>query len=162
MMCTNLANSCKLQLAACSNFKKNSVLSHDAVRIAFKLSTCGQSLYLWTLVYWWVLLHQLVLIQVVLLLVSPSYTPLGRDLDSTFHYSHMLHCDMMEQALVADTGRLYLSSLQYWCMLPQLLHLPEWEDLHSQHSWLENKKKYWMILHVETSQIHLCLNLQHV
>ena len=115
-----------------------------------KLSTSRQSLYLWTLV---ALLYQLVLIQLVyqLLLVSPSCTPLGRDLDSTSHHSHMLHCDMMEQVLVADTGRICLSSLQYCCMPPQSLHWPEWEELHSQQYWLEKKKKYWMILHVEIS-----------
>ena len=74
-----------------------------------------------------------------LALVSPSYTPPGKDLDSTFHYSHMLHCDMMEQDLVADTGRVCLSSQQYCCMPPQLLHWPEWEDLHSRQCWLESK-----------------------
>ena len=80
----------------------------------------------------------------LLVLVLSSYTPPGRDLDSTFHYSHMLHCDVMEQALVADTGRIYLSSLQYCCMPPQLLHWPEWEDLHSQQYWLQKKRKILM------------------
>ena len=89
--------------------------------------------------------YQMVLIQSVLVfqlaLMLSSYTPVGRDLDSTSHHPHMLHCDMMEQVLVADTGRIYLSSLQYCCMPPQSLHWLEWEELHSQQYWLDNKKK---------------------
>ena len=100
----------------------------------------------------WALLYQLALFQSVcqlalfqsvcqLALTLTFHTPLGRDLDSTSHHSHMLHCDMMEQDLVADTGRIYLSSLQYCCMPPQSLHWPEWGDLHSQQCWLEKEKK---------------------
>ena len=76
------------------------------------------------------------------MLVWLSCTLPGRDLDFTSCHFNMLHCDVMEQVLVADTGRIYLSSLQYCCMPLHLLHWPEWEDLHSQHSWLENKMKY--------------------
>ena len=91
----------------------------------------------------WALLYQLALFQSVchLALMLTSHTPLGRDLDSTSHHSHMLHCDMMEQVLVADTGRIYLSSLQFWCMPPQSFHWPEWKELHSQQHWLEKVKK---------------------
>jgi len=49
--------------------------------------------------------------------VVVDVTILGRDLDSTSHHSHMLHCDMMEKVLIADTGKIYLSSLQYCCSL---------------------------------------------
>ena len=59
----------------------------------------------------------------------------------------MLHYDMMEQVLIADTGNIYLSSQQYWCMPPQSLHWPEWEDLHIPLYWLESKIEYQITPH---------------